>query len=283
MIDVDSMIMGGATLGVDAINCTFTNNSVIGVAVNHGGAMAEGSAINCTFKDNRAGYGGAIYNAPAINCTFIHNQAQYEGGAIYDADSQNCIFINNLLGTKLAYNVANTVYNDGKYLTVALKDEYGRPLSKLKVTISLNGNSKTYTTDSNGKVKVATGNLVPKSYTAKVTYKGDKDHGASSTTAKFTVKKATPKLTANAKTFKRSVKTKKYTITLKDNKNKVMKNKWVTLKVNKKTYKVKTNSKGQATFKITNLKKKGTFTAVVKYGGNSYYNAKTVNVKITVK
>ena len=55
------------------------------------------------------------------------------------------------------------------------------------------------------------------------------------------------------------------------------------LNVNKKIYKVKTNAKGQATFKINNLNKKGTFTAVVKFAGNKYYNAKTVNTKITVK
>ena len=62
-----------------------------------------------------------------------------------------------------------------------------------------------------------------------------------------------------------------------------MKNMKVTVKVNKKTYTAKTNSKGQATFKLTKLTKKGTFTATVKYAGNSYYKAVSKNVKITVK
>lgn len=62
-----------------------------------------------------------------------------------------------------------------------------------------------------------------------------------------------------------------------------MKNTWITLKVNKKTYKVKTNSKGVATFKLAKLTKKGKYTAVVKYAGSNYYNAKTVKPKITVK
>ena len=65
--------------------------------------------------------------------------------------------------------------------------------------------------------------------------------------------------------------------------NKVMKNKKFTLKVNGKTYKATTNSKGKATFKITKLTKKGKFTAVVKYAGSKYYNAKAVKAKITVK
>ena len=90
-------------------------------------------------------------------------------------------------------------------------------------------------------------------------------------------------MTAKAKTFKKSAKTKKYAVVLKTNKNKVMKGVWVTLNVNKKTYKVKTNSKGQAIFKLVNLNKKGKFTAVIKYGGNKYYKAKTVKQKIIVK
>ena len=44
---------------------------------------------------------------------------------------------------------------------------------------------------------------------------------------------------------------------LKNNVGKAIKNAKVTLKVKGKTYKAKTNSKGKATFKIKNLKKKG--------------------------
>ncbi|MDO5832560.1 MAG: hypothetical protein Q4Q14_06935, partial [Methanobrevibacter sp.] len=94
---------------------------------------------------------------------------------------------------------------------------------------------------------------------------------------------ATPKITAKAKTFKKSVKTKKYSITLKNNVNKVMKKTKVSIKVNKKTYYATTNSKGVATFKITKLVKKGKYTATVKFAGSNYYKAKSVKVSITVK
>ena len=50
-----------------------------------------------------------------------------------------------------------------------------------------------------------------------------------------------------------------------------------------KTYKVKTNSKGKATFKITKLTKKGKFNAVIKFAGNSYYKMVTKTIRITVK
>ena len=155
-------------------------------------------------------------------------------------------------------------------------------ISGAKISINLNG-VQTLTTDNNGQVKIATDSLAPNVYNAKITFAGNDNYKASSTTTKVTVKKATPKLTSKAKAFKKSVKTKKYSITLKTNQNKVMKNIKLTLKVNKKTYTAKTNKKGVATFKITKLTKKGKYTAVVKFAGNKYYNAKTVKPKITVK
>ena len=96
------------------------------------------------------------------------------------------------------------------------------------------------------------------------------------------VKKAS-KITAKKKTFKAKTKTKKYTITLKSGK-KAIKNVWVTLKIKgKKVIKAKTNAKGKATFKIKTLKKKGKYTATIKFAGNKNYKATSKKVKITVK
>ena len=64
---------------------------------------------------------------------------------------------------------------------------------------------------------------------------------------------------------------------------KAIKNAKLTLKVNGKTYKATTNSKGKATFKITKLTKKGTQKATVKYAGNAYYNGISKNVSIKIK
>lgn len=167
-------------------------------------------------------------------------------------------------------------------MVITLKDINGNAIRNVDVDVNLNG-VKTLTTDGNGQVKISTNGLVPKKYTVNVTFNGNAIYEESFKEVGVTVKKATPILTAKVKTFEVSVKTKKYTVTLKDNQNKAMKNTYVTLKVNKRTYKVKTNSNGQAIFKITNLNKKGTFTVEVKYAGDSCYNAKTVNAKIIVK
>ena len=163
-----------------------------------------------------------------------------------------------------------------------MTDANGKALSGVKVTVTL-GTAKTYTTDKNGQIKINVAKLVPKTYTAKIAYAGNANYIASTKSVKVVVKKASPKMTAKAKSFKVSVKTKKYTITLKNNKGAVMKKVKLTLKVNKKTFKATTNSKGIATFKITNLKKKGKFTATIKYAGNKYYNKVSKKAVITAK
>ncbi len=188
------------------------------------------------------------------------------------------------LPTTITSKDVNTVYNGNKYLIVTLKDINSKSLAGVKVTIKLS-NGKTYTpaTDKNGQVKLTTNGLAPKTYTAAITFAGNANYVKSTKSVKVIVKKATPKLTAGAKTFKKKVKVKKYTVTLKTNQNKVMKNTKVYLKINKKTYTANTNAKGQATFKITKLTKKGTFKATVTYKGSAYYNKVTKNVKIKIK
>ncbi len=207
----------------------------------------------------------------------------YSGDAKYTSFTKTgSMTINNIVPITLICSAVTTVYNGGKYLVATLKDINGKPIVGVQVTINLNG-VKYQTTDKNGQVKLSTNGLAPKTYTATITFAGNTNYAKSSTTAKVTVKKATPKLTAKEKVFKKSVKTKKYTVTLKTNQNKVMKNTKVTIKVNKKTYSAKTNSKGVATFKITKLTKKGKYTATVTYKGSSYYNKLIKKVKITIK
>ena len=189
----------------------------------------------------------------------------------------------NKLKTALSGKSIATVYNVNKNLVITLKDSKGNALNGVNITVQLK-DAKTYKTDKNGQIKVPTKGLIPKTYTAKITFKGNTNYEKTSkNTVKVTVKKATPKITAKKKTFKRTVKTKKYSIALKTNLKKAMKGVKVTLKVNKKTYSAKTNKKGIATFKITKLTKTGKYTAVVKFAGNKYYNAKAVKQKIIVK
>ena len=186
------------------------------------------------------------------------------------------------LGTEVNATGFTTVYGKAKYVVATLKDENGNLLKNKNISVKFVSKTYVASTDENGQMKLLL-NLVPKIYKSVVTFEGDEKYLKSTTTVNITVYKVTTKLTAPKRSFKKSLKIKKYTVTLKTNKNKVIKKAKVTLKVNKKTYTAKTNSKGKATFKITNLKKKGTFNAVVKYMGSKYYKPKLKTTKITVR
>ena len=128
-----------------------------------------------------------------------------------------------------------------------------------------------------------TGMLISRTFysnTFKITVK--KPAPAPAPTPAPAVKKLATKILAAKKTFKVKAKVKKYTITLKAG-NKIVKKVKVTLKVKGKNYKATTNSKGKATFKIKNLKKKGKYTAVIKFAGNKNYKASSKKAKLTVK
>ncbi len=184
----------------------------------------------------------------------------------------------------VASNTVVTVYNGDQYIVIVLKDANGNRLNGVKVTFAFSNGYTVTPTVVNGKVKVSTNGLKPvNKYTAKITFNGNDNYEKS--TAKVTVKvyKATPKITAKAQKFKRSDKKKQYTIRLLTNQNIKMKYTKVYIKVNGKVYAAQTNKKGYATFSLKKLTKKGTYKAKIMYGGNSYYNALTTKVKLTVK
>ena len=177
----------------------------------------------------------------------------------------------------------------GKNFTVQLTDVDGNPLSNKTVYIGYNGVTLNRTTDANGFANVQINLKNAGLYTFVVVFLDDDNYNASMKVFKVTVNKKPTSISASAKTFKASAKTKKYTVTLKtikgasiDGKTYLASGKKVTLKVNGKTYTAKTNAKGQATFSIK-ITKKGKFTAVIKYAGDNTYKSASKKVKITIK
>jgi hypothetical protein len=214
----------------------------------------------------------------------------YDGGSIclnftspynYNA-SDACINLNVKVKTSINAKAVTTVYNGGKYLTATLKDAQDNPIKGVKVSTNIKS-LKAKTTDKNGQVKWLTDGLAPKTYRVVLTYPGDDSYINAAKKVTVKVTKATPKITAKAKTFRASTKTKKYTIKLKDKNGKAIKKTKVYLKVKGITYSAKTNSKGQATFKITKLNKKGSYKPVIIFKENKCYKKVTKKVKITVK
>lgn len=139
-----------------------------------------------------------------------------------------------------------------------------------KVVIKVDGKKvKTLTTDKDGYVTYKTSKtLAVKIHKITAEYKGV------SVTNKLVVKQV---IKAKNTSFKKSKKTKKYTATLKTSKGKAIKGKKVTFKIKGKTYTAKTNKKGVATIKVTNLKKAGKYSVLIKYSKTSV--KKTITIK----
>ena len=90
-------------------------------------------------------------------------------------------------------------------------------------------------------------------------------------------------MAAKTKKVKKSQASKaKVKFTLKVGKT-ALKKKVVTIKINKKTYKAKTNAKGIVTFKVKLPKKAKKYSYTVKFAGDKFCNAKTLKGKLTVK
>jgi hypothetical protein len=176
----------------------------------------------------------------------------------------------------------------GGYFVVQLKDVAGNILANKTVKIGFNGVVYTVTTNATGHAKLQINLAGAGLYTFAVAFLGDDEYDASFTVYKITITKKSTSITASAKTFKSSAKTKSYTVTLKASKNPIngktylKAGKKLTLKLNGKTYTAKVNSNGKATFKLK-ITKKGKFVSTIKFAGDSTYTASSKSVRISIK
>ena len=178
----------------------------------------------------------------------------------------------------------------GKYFTITLKDDKGNPIANKKVIFTLNGKQYSTTTNNNGIAQNQISLQKAGNYKITISFSGDDQYARSSIQKNIKIIKKKTKIIAKKKTFKKSKKVKKFTVTLKtikgssiNGKTYLKAGKKLTLKIKGKTYKAKTNKKGKAVFKIKNLKKKGVFKAVIKFKGDNIYKPSTKKVKIRIK
>jgi hypothetical protein len=177
---------------------------------------------------------------------------------------------------------------DGTKITAVLKDISGKAIDSGDIIFSIgNGTAQKVTTDENGAF-IITGES---GKTVDISFAKTNKFAASSTsitltpvevtkTVTKTVSKKSVTLKAPKATFKVK-KTKKVKITLKSG-NKALSGKKVTINVNGKTFSAKTNKNGVATIKVK-LTKKGTYSYVASFAGDSTYNSGLKAGKIVVK
>ncbi len=267
---IDLNVSGVFIVG-DTVNVTFSlpsdidgdlivtvdGNMVVGFTIDNGTVTIPGTYSYGNHTASVSLTGDTKYEDVSASVNFTVNKADPSG--------------------EVKIDIGDVSYGDDATFEVTLPDDAGG-----NVTVSVG--DKNYTGDvKDGKATVNVPNLSAGNNTVSVTYSGDDKYNPFTEKVNVTVKKSTPKLAASAKTFKDTDKTKKYTVTLKDANGKPVANALVSLKVNGKTYTAKTNSKGQATFKLAKLTKKGTYTAVITYKGDDNYNKVSKKVKLTVK
>ena len=215
---------------------------------------------------------------------------------IDEYDSSNAkITIKNLVPTPKGTNidVPQTMtktavdFNAGEKGTMFyfyLNDEDGNPLANKSVKIGIFDKIYTAKTDKNGRaglqINIANANY----YTYGISFLGDDDYKASFAVCSLQIVKKPITITP-AKTsysFKTSAKTKTVTATLKSSNSYIPKGKQVTLTIAGKTFKATIGDKGQISFNIGSVTKKGTYKVTINYAGSNTYSAATSKV-ITIK
>ena len=121
-------------------------------------------------------------------------------------------------------------------------------------------------------------------YTIKVKYNGNKYYKSFSKSKALSITQCHLKFSNATKELKKSKANKaKFKITLKTSNKKFLAKKIVYIKINKKTYKAKTNAKGVSTFKLKLPKVKKTYKYTVTFKGDKANNKKTFKGKLAVK
>lgn len=233
---------------------TFTSNDTSVIKINKNGnieAIAKGQAtITIKFSGSK-------------------NYAPSNASVMVMAGKENAVLT--------AQNITVT-YNAEGYLKATLKNSENKSISGAILTVDL-ANKKNYTTDSNGEIKVPTKSLAAGDYTAKIVFEGNANYLQANTTAKVTIKKDSPKLTAN--NISNIYNTTDYLIvSLKDNKSRAISGAELTVYLNgTRTY--KTDSKGQIKIPTKDLLPTR-YVAKINFAGNKNYTEASASASIII-
>ena len=274
-------------------NNTYSYNTVISFNVTDSQGLSANPNATVLLKIDGKSYsanassGIAVFKISNLNAGSHKYTAIYKCAGFMEYSLNGSFTINPLVASISAKSASYVINYGGKY-SITLKDKNGKLIPSQKIIFILNG--KTIGSAKTNSKGVATIKLTAKALkkakagTKKLVIKfNGNNYKVSSKTVKIKIKKEKTKINAKKKSFKRSKKVKKYTVTLRNSKNKPIKKVKLTLRVNGKTYKAKTNNKGQASFKLSKLKKLGKYTAVIRYAGNNYYIKSSRKVRITIK
>ena len=266
----DSKIINNEDIAVDYGSESYFTVQVVTA---DGRSVVAGAAVDFTingktttaFTDADGIAKLAIADVPGTyDVTSAYNGQSYKNSVVVKLNPSTC---------KITQNKdINVDYDGGKYFSVKIVSADGKvAASGVSVKFTINGKSKTVTTDKDGIAKIKITD-VPKKYIMATTYNGKSVKNTVTVKQVLKAKKVTVKKTAKKFTLK---------ATLKIN-GKLVKGKVIKFKFNGKTYKVKTNKKGIAqktlTKKVIKKLKKGK-----KYTVKVTYLKDTIKTTVKVK
>ncbi|ADC47576.1 adhesin-like protein [Methanobrevibacter ruminantium M1] len=182
----------------------------------------------------------------------------------------------NKINTILTETDITTTYKEEGYLIATLKDSQNNPISGAVLTVDLDG-IKNYTTDSNGQIKIATNNLIPDTYTARISFAGNENYSSSNGNASVTVKRIGTKLNfndMNTTAFDSNIEGRigeYFYFQLVDCDGNPLANKKVIIGFNGVKYNRQTNETGWAKIQI-NLKYANSYTFAIAFLGDDNYS-----------
>lgn len=278
---------GGAINGkCMVLNCSFYNN----YAYENGGALCDAVSFNSSFIKNLAWRGGAISCSSAYNCLFVNNSAMVEGGAIF-TDSNNTYVVNSIFKDNHdidifsmygSINIINSTY-DSAYIHIKTPQPDLSKIISHDIKIYYMGSDKFHVTvyGSDGalvadqQVKFIIGKKV---FHVKTDDKGVASLKIKQKSGKYSIvtqyNNITVKNTINVKSrlitkdiCKKTKKTTFFNVKVLNANGNPYSKQTVKIKFTGKVYKLKTNSKGIAKFKISKKIKAGKYTIKTMYLG----------------
>jgi len=219
-----------------------------------------------------------IATVSAVNETDIVNAQEIESQEpILNESSQDTIAENSTqIQTTIKSDDTNIV--KGSDFSVKLTDNSGTPIANKTVKFTLNNAQSNATTDNDGVAKLRI-TLNPGKYTVKYSFEDEGYVKSEGQTGIFVITTSTSKIKASAYTAYVGVKN-TYSVTLTAG-DTPLADRMVTFKINGKTVKSKTNSKGVASINIKQAK--GSYKLSYSYAGEKNINPASGTVKITVK
>ena len=221
-----------------------------------------------------------LINGSASIKIFSLSHGTYHGTATYSGDENYDTFKKSITLTLDDFEYGVTV--KGSNVSIKLPAD-----AKGTFTLMIDGKTITKIL-SNGCTTIKMSGLSPGTYHGTATYSGDENYdsfskditiiinGPSPAPVKVSTKLTAPKVTATYNVAKNIV------ITLNDKNGNALANKKVTIKVGSISKTLKTNKKGQVSLNVATLVPK-TYTATVKFAGDSSYTASSVSPKVVVK